>query len=249
MVVLDRVESLLARDVVHFDERPVREYCENHPLKVGKVEVDWSVKKIVNAIDRNVIMGCSVGLSEDHPNARLTSVCISGIDKDSLLVKPDHFSVRYYKEGTYNKSCDYILFTKFNGVRYAIFMDLKTKIYETPNGNVFSFRNDMDKAIVWQMIGADALADGIIDRISKKGATRHGTVIQYKKNAGWSELAKFKRRYLILYRDEDCTGNLMPRHIQEPNIASLEKTVHVMKVADGDTVPLGDMFSVGGLEA
>lgn len=248
MISLDGLERLLTREVFHFDEKPVRDYCQSHADKTGKAEVEWSRRRLIGRVRQNALNGASVELEENHPNAHLTSVTISGIDRDSLLVKPDHFSIRCFANDTYNKACDYILFTKFNGARYAIFIDLKTSIYENPSGNEFSYQDDKDKDIVWQMIGADALLDGMLDRLSKKGAKRHETVLRYKKDAAGIVLAGFKRRYLILYMHVDQTGNAQPRNLQEPNILSLEKVLHAMPVNNNATVPLGDLFSVGGLE-
>lgn len=249
MASLDSLEQLLAHEVVYFDETPVRDYRQNHlDQKSGRYEVGWSAQQLVNRVRQDALNGALVNLEENHPNARLTSVTISGIDRDSLVVKPDHFSIRCFTSGTYNKTCDYILFTKFNGLRYAIFIDLKTSIYEYPRGNVFSYQDDQDKAIVWQMIGADALLDGILDRLSKKGARKHDSVFHYKKTSGRFELAGFKRRYLVLYMHVDQTGNAMPRNLQDPNAFSLENEVHVMPVNNGEMVNLGRLFSVGGLE-
>lgn len=248
MISLDGLERLLSREVVHFDEKPVRDYCQNHADKIGKSEVDWSMRRLIGRIRKDALNGASVELEENHPNARLTSVTITGIDRDSLLIKPDHFSVRCFANDTYNKACDYVLFTKFNGLKYAIFIDLKTSIYENPDGNLFSYQDDKDKDIVWQMIGADALLDGMLDKLSKKGAKRHETVMRYKRDAAGIGLAAFKRRYLILYMHVDQTGNAQPRNLQEPNILSLEKGLHVMPVNNNATVTIGDLFSVGGLE-
>lgn len=248
MIALDSIERLLTHEVVHFDEKPVRDYCQNHADKIGKADVEWRLRRLVGRVRQDALKGASVTLEENHPNARLTSVTISDVDRDSLLIKPDHFSVRCFANDTYNKACDYILFTKFSGSRYAIFIDLKTSIYENPSGNVFSYQDDKDKDIVWQMIGADALLDGMLDRLSKKSAKRHDSVLHYKKDAAGIDLAVFKRRYLVLYMHVDQTGNAQPRNLQEPNILSLEKGVHVMPVKNNAIVKLGDLFSVGGLE-
>ena len=133
--------------------------------------------------------GGSVRLKETPP-ATLNNVQIVGLSSETVVVKPDHFGIRYYKADTYNKACDYLILTKdpSTNKRYAIFIDLKTDIQDSPDAqNVFTTSSDRDASCGMQFCGALALFKSLgygVDVISKCNA-----------------LTTYQPRYWVLYKN------------------------------------------------
>ena len=244
MGVLDDVERLLAKNVFHLDTQ--------EKLVDGMTSKVKSKVLIVKCGLDPLLQQSSVQLVEDDAGAGLNLVTLTNLDPDTLVLKPDHFGVHYFKRKTYNKACDYLVLTKFQGERYAIFIDLKTVVAEDQNlgDSIFRWEEDYDAEIVWQMIGADAIFDGLEDVIAKKALDSQSSPKANKVLSSRGELAKFKRRYIILYGHVDTSGESVCQStsFQQPNINILEKPVHVLQVPNNKTVALGSLFSVGSLE-
>lgn len=240
LVELDAVDRVVAMQGFYFDEDKVR----------NGDDVKWGLRDLRAKVLSDVSAGLWYSdLDEHEQTARLKRVRILGIDPESLVLKMDHFGVRHYKPKTWNKACDYLLLTIYNGKKYAIFIDLKTKIYEDPSGDNaqdLTVATDDNKLIAWQMIGADALLDGLIDVVQKRALTSRHTTKSNKRDASISPLAGYARRYVILYLDVDKTMGRVPptATIQDPNLCSLEKPVHVRKMDCGnDKIDFGSLFS------
>lgn len=196
-------------------------------------------------------------LEEKEQAARLRSVRVDGLDAESLILKPDHFGIGFYRSGSRNRACDFLILTKYNGDKYALFVDLKTVIGEFPigtDGEILSFNGLYDQKMVWQMIGADATFDGLLDSVVKNGAVQRMTAHDSKRACATSALAEYKRRYLILYMRVDVQAKNMTKKTQTPicpNDLALESPVHVYRLAvsrDGKSkVSLGCFFGQGHL--
>ena len=196
-------------------------------------------------------------LEEKEQSARLRSVRVDGLDSESLILKPDHFGIGFYRSGTRNRACDFLILTKYNGDKYALFIDLKTVIGEHPtgtNGEILSFSGLYNQKMVWQMIGADAAFDGLLDSVLKNRAGRRMTAYNSKRICATSALAKYKRRYLILYMRTDIQSKNATKKTQvpvPPNDLALESSVHVYRLMvspDGKSkASLGDFFGQGHL--
>ncbi len=97
-------------------------------------------------------------------------IYISGLGPNDLILKPDQFGVRYYKDDTYNKACDYLIVTFQDKLLYAIFVDLKTDFevrFPSSPGRAFEYvsKGNVEKA--WQMAGAVVVFESI-ERLAHK---------------------------------------------------------------------------------
>lgn len=100
-----------------------------------------------------------VDLVEDK-KAILNHIPLQNLGTDTLVLKPDHFNIRFYRAGTYNKACDYLVLTYDNAQKpHAVFIDLKTDIYDRPDPTTseFSTTSDRDAQCGLQFCGARAL--------------------------------------------------------------------------------------------
>ena len=105
------------------------------------------------------VLGGKVDLVEDK-KAILNHVPLLNLGTDTLVLKPDHFNIRFYRAGTYNKACDYLVLTYDHTQRpHAVFIDLKTDIYDRPDPSTgeFSTSSDRDAQCGLQFCGARAL--------------------------------------------------------------------------------------------
>ena len=213
-------------------------------------------RKLYIPIQTDVTSGSSYAiLDELDPIAKLKKVNLKGIDKTkTLILKADHFTLGYFRAETWCKACDFLVLTEHNQKKYALFIDLKTNIEDDVGNNceLKCDKSDFNAKIIWQMLGADALFDGLIDIVSKADSTVMCDAKTNKKRSANSVLASYKRRYIILYlrvmpvntRTSGCivrTGTL-----RRPNINSLESDVIALDVLKDDcTVDVGDLFSRG----
>ena len=146
-----------------------------------------------------------------------------------------------------------MVLTKFDNKKYALFLELKTSISEAPvdgDDGMFLTNTFYDKQIAWQMIGADASFDGILDVVSKLGNGGYKSVKDNKKKSGNSLLADYKRRYVVFYQKvvTHSEGVRSTGIAADPNVYSLESPIRALK-AEGETytVNVGDLFARGVL--
>lgn len=139
---------------------------------------------------KEICRNSHLALKEAHTSYNgLSKVEIYGLTGESLVLKPDHFSIRYFAGGTWNKCCDYILLTEFRGSRYAYFVDLKTNLSENPDADdVLTQDDDYDIDIAWQMHGANRLLNSLFD------------VLHTERGIARAELDSFTRKYAIFYK-------------------------------------------------
>ena len=249
MRVLDDLSSLLAKYIIDFEEGPIRKEISSNGLESGTNEIFW--EKSLPALNwgQALRLQGAIQLLETDENASLKDISITNVDSESLLIRPENFSIRHFRDDTYGKACDYILFTRYAQKKYAIFIELKSKIYENPDSNnAFVATKESNRAIVWQMIGADALLDSLVDILSKRKLGCRSTIKGYKAKSSKSPLAEFKRRYIVLYQTVDGTGVVQPRSIIPPNPNALEKPIQALKVHNHETFNIGHLFNAGGLE-
>lgn len=133
-------------------------------------------EKRLFCIDRKPLIckcDCYGGCSLTESNTRgIGCVYVTGLGQSDLILKTDQFGVRYFKEGTYNKACDYLIITFQGNCLYAIFIDLKTDFeVRDPTLRVGSFEyvsvGNLEKG--WQMAGAVVLFESIERLASKIG--------------------------------------------------------------------------------
>lgn len=97
---------------------------------------------------------------EECEKALLNHVPLYNLGDNTLVLKPDNFNIRFYKSGTYNKACDYLVLT-YDSLNkpHAVFIDLKTDIYDRPNPTTGEFRtnSERDAQCGLQFCGARAL--------------------------------------------------------------------------------------------
>lgn len=240
LIELSLVESLLNKTCVYFDENKCR---------AGDAVV-YESRKIREEIRVDVMSNkMAVDLKEDEPCARLKHITISDVDEETLVLKPDNFGRQYFRPCTYNKACDYLILTRWNRVRYALFVDLKTKIHEHPDGGLFRYESsDKDKEMAWQMIGADNLLDSLIVTAERqKGNKRFSNGVLA--DMASSKLMGYRRRYLIFYIGvEPESGSLSSTRtipVQRPLTTLLEKPIHAFDVINNDKMQIGDLFGRG----
>ena len=110
-------------------------------------------------------------IENDSRTNGITQIYISGLDGNAIVLKPDLFGVKFFKRGTYNKACDYLILTKYNSIYYALFIDLKTDVVvgvnENDNKVPYVCAGNIEKA--WQMAGARFLLDSILNLARKVG--------------------------------------------------------------------------------
>ena len=239
LVELDFVDRYLASTVHTIDlENPGVDgrYADIQKHPKIKVEADW-------AHNTHFVM-----LNESSEFARLTEIRLCDVDAESLVLKPDRFWIQYFADKTWGKACDYLVLTVHNKVKYAIFIDLKTKIAEQPkseNYEELTYASDFNKGIVWQMIGADAFLDGMVDVLLKRTLKACADTPANKRRAAAHELAKYRRRYLVLYRSVDT--QLQSIHSTKvplaPNVYSLEKPIRTYRVSNSSNISLGALFT------
>lgn len=218
------------------------------------------VNLIVDWLNNN----CSVELHEDRHlgvnAALLEKVTIKDLHRETLVLKPDHFTVQHFKRGTYNKACDYLILTRFNEENYALFIDLKTSIGREPNDGKLDFRgSDYDSGMIWQMIGADTLFDGLTGVVYKDATYQGGGTVSRinsyasdLKKCAKKPLAKYKRRYIVLYmkitpHTNATSGGIQTTSLRFPHDECLEREVCALEVSNGDSLKLGELISCVGL--
>ncbi len=69
---------------------------------------------------------------EDGPDATLTKVYLTGLACETLVLKPDNFGIQFFKGGSWNRACDYLVLTEFNGKKYALLIELKSSLNDKP---------------------------------------------------------------------------------------------------------------------
>lgn len=190
----------------------------------------------------------------------LEQVTIEGLNVETLVLKPDNFVVQHYKHGTWNKACDYLVLTEFDSEKYAIFIDLKTSIGCDPadDGSLIFQKSEYDSDMVWQMLGADLLFNGLLNAVYLR--TRYyidntlGRAKSYKsemKFCSQTPLSSYNRRYLILYmntktRTTTTNGGIQSTGACAPNDACLGSKVLAKQVVNKEVVNIGDIVSFVG---
>lgn len=213
-------------------------------------------RKLYVPIATNVTFGNDYAVLEElDPLAKLRRVNLKGIDRTkTLILKADHFTLGYFKAETWCKACDFLVLTEHKRKKYALFIDLKTNVEDDfgDNCELKCDKSDFNTKIIWQMLGADALFDGLIDVVSKVDSTVMRDTKANKTQSANSELASYKRRYVILYLKARPINTLTSGSIsrtgalRKPNLKSLEADVLALDVLnDGCTVDVGDFFSRG----
>lgn len=244
---LSALKSILSDEIYFFPA--------DGTYEVGK-EYRCEKRKLNVSIKTDVTFGNDYAVLEElDPIARLKTINLKGIDRTkTLVVKADHFTLGYFKAETWCKACDFLVLTEHNKKKYALFIDLKTNIEDDLgcNSELKCDKSDFNAKILWQMVGADALLDGLIDVVSKKDSSVMRDTVANKKQSANSVLASYRRRYVIFYLNvrpiNTLTGGSIARTgtLRRPNLNSLETDVLAFDVAkDGCTIAVGDLFSLG----
>lgn len=190
----------------------------------------------------------------------LEQVTIAGLNVETLVLKPDNFAVQHYKGGTWNKACDYLVLTEFDSKKYAIFIDLKTSIGCDPadDGSLIFQGSEYDSDMVWQMLGADLLFNGLLNtaylrtRYYIENTQRRAKSYKSEmKICCQTPLSSYNRRYLILYmnkkiRTSTTSGGIQSTGACAPNDACLESRVLAKQVANKEVINIGDIVSFVG---
>lgn len=123
-------------------------------------------------------------------NAVLNCVNLNGLQPDTVILKPENFGIRFYKRDTYNKSCDYLFLTyDGQGHPHAVFIDLKTDIFDPPDSNTgrLMANASRDAKCGMQFCGAQALfklLSYMVKSVSKCDA-----------------LTKYREHYWVFYKN------------------------------------------------
>ena len=255
---LDVLDHLLADACFNIDREALR------LKKTVMIDAEKDLHKLKADITKDVLSDdYLVELHEDQNlgirASLLDGVTITDLDKETLVLRPDHFSVQHYKAGTLNKACDYLILTSFNGERYALFIDLKTSIGREPNDGKLDFSgSDYDSNMVWQMIGADALLDNLTGVVSKRlryqgklTGVRAGSHICELKKCAKTPLASYKRRYIILYlkvvpHTNATQGGVRTTGVKIPYELCLESEVCALQVSNNNKLKIGELIACVG---
>lgn len=244
---LSALKSILSDEIFFFPSEGTYE--------VGK-QYSCAKRKLCVPIKTDITFGKDYAVLEElDPIAKLKKVNLKGIDRTkTLILKADHFTLGYFKSETWCKACDFLVLTEHGRKKYALFIDLKTNVENEFGDNCVlkCDKSDFNTKIIWQMLGADALFDGLIDVVSKiNSSVMRGTKANKTQSAN-SALASYKRRYVILYLKTKpvntlTSGGIMRTGVlRKPNLKSLEADVLALNVLnDGCTVDVGEFFSRG----
>lgn len=246
-IELSTLKNILSDEIFFFPS--------NSTYEVGK-SYRCAKRKLYVPITTDVTFGNDYAVLEElDPLAKLKSVKLKGIDRTkTLILKADHFTLGYFKAETWCKACDFLVLTEHGRKKYALFIDLKTSVEDDfeDNCKLKCNKSDYNTKIIWQMLGADALFDGLIDVVSKVNSSAMRDTKANKTQSANSELASYKRRYVILYLKANPINTLTSGSIartgvlRKPNLKSLESDVLALDVLnDGCTVDVGDFFSRG----
>lgn len=215
--------------------------------KIG-IKYDYSVEKWTVELTEAKHQGIDAAL--------LKKVTLTDLDAEALVLCPDHFAVQHFKGGTWNKACDYLVLTRFGEGKYAFFIELKTSIECEPdnNGALAFGKSAYDASIVWQMLGADALFDGLVDVVFKGKRVTSPRAKSYKAEmmkCVKSDLAQYKRRYVVLFQNIKSLINTTGGGVQStafvpPNDACLESSVYVFQVENNECVSIGALVGHTG---
>lgn len=252
---LDDLEGILAKVCFPVDRD---QFDDSGKLTIDRtgdclsLQVDMLVNPLSSA-------GCVELLEEQHQNVNaslLKKVTVKELHSESLVLRPDHFAVQHFKPKTWNKACDYLILTTFNGTKYALFIDLKTSLECKPdaNGRLVFQGLPYHSEMVWQMMGADALFDGLVNVVHKTShkmprAKSHDSELRL---CGNSSLAAYKRRYLVLYQaiqnhPNMTAGGISSTSIRSPNDLCLENEVKVLEVTNNEEKSIGALIGAAGL--
>lgn len=233
----------------------------------GKVTIDEAkdLLKLRANITKDILNDCCmVELCEDQNLGIMASllgrVTIIDLNKETLVLKPDHFAIQHYRAGTLNKACDYLILTCFQNEKYALFIDLKTSIGREPiDGKLDFVGSDYDSSMVWQMIGADALFDNLTWVVYKRMTYQVGDmgtrarlhVSELKKYAK-TPLANYKRRYIILYlkvipHTNTTRGGISTTSVKPPYDRCLESEVCALQVSNNKKLRFGELIACVGV--
>ena len=256
---LDSLEYILA-DACYRVDRDVL-------AKEGTVLIDYNKDKCslrANLKYNNILQAYGVELQEEQnlmiQANLLKKVTITGLHKDSLVLKPDHFMVQHFRGRTWNKACDYLILTRFNDEDYAFFIELKTSISLNPDDHArLVFKGfDYDSGMIWQMIGANVLFDNLIEVVYKSTkyhalytGPRAKSHLQELKGCATSQLAKYKRIYVVLYskviaHPNTTVGGIRKTGMVVPNEASLERDVYALQIDDESSRSIGELIACAG---
>lgn len=255
---LDSLDHILADACFNIDREALRSN------KTIMIDAEKDLHKLRADITKDILSGdYLVELHENHnfgiSASLLDSVTITDLDKETLVLKPDHFSVQHYKAGTLNKACDYLILTSFSRERYALFIDLKTSIGQEPNDGKLNFiGSDYDSNMVWQMMGADALLDNLTGVVYKRmryqgklTGARAGSHICELKKCAKTQLASYKRRYIILYlkvvpHTNATQGGIRTTGVKIPYELCLESEVCALQVSNNKKLKFGELIACVG---
>lgn len=246
---LSALKSILSDEIFFFPSDGTYEVGKSYCCEKRKLYVP---------IMTNVTFGNDYAVLEElDPIAKLKRVNLKGIDRTkTLILKADYFASGYFKAGTWCKACDFLVLTEHKREKYALFIDLKTSVEDEfgDNCELKCDKSDFNTKIMWQMLGTDALFDGLIDVVSKVDSSVMRDAKANKMQSANSALASYKRRYVILYLKAKPVNTLTSGGIartgalRKPNLNSLEADVLALGVLnDGCTVDVGDFFSRGVL--
>lgn len=244
---LSALKSILSDEIFFFHS--------DVPYEVGEM-YSCAKRKLYTPIVTDAIFGNDYAVLEElDPLAKLKKVTLKGIERTkTLILKADHFTASYFKSETWCKACDFLVLTEYNRGKYALFIDLKTNVEDEfgDNCELKCDKSDLNTKIIWQMLGADALFDGLIDVVAKVDASVMRDTKANKMLSANSELASYKRRYVILYLkakpiDSRTSGSIVRTGVlRKPNLKSLGSDVLALDVPNDDcTVDVGDFFSRG----
>jgi len=125
-------------------------------------------------------------LQEGGDDATLRNVPLDGVSASGIVLKPDSFCITFFKSKLgLNKACDYLVLTEHKNTKYAIFIELKSSIYNDPDtkGNLRLLENK-DILTACQLNSTSALFDylcAVEKRVNKTtslfGYSRHFAVL------------------------------------------------------------------------
>lgn len=171
----------------------------------------------------------------EDPVAMLNKVKVEDLTTDALILKPDHFFVRFYKGDMHNKACDYLILTEVAGRKHAFFLDLKTDIWDRPHADGRLCTNsERDAECAMQFCGAEALHKAL--SYSLECLT------------GCSALSSYKTHFCVLYKkflsSPSVTSFAQPTTQNIPGVvkrfarSKLRDRVHALQIPNNGTVSI-----------
>ncbi|MBQ4384369.1 MAG: hypothetical protein II823_00395 [Kiritimatiellae bacterium] len=174
-------------------------------------------------------------MAEDGPDATLTKVYLTGLACETLVLKPDNFGIKFFKGGSWNRACDYLVLTEFGGEKYALFLELKSSLNDRPESgdHLLIIESNADKKKMQQLESSCGLFEFLKLLVSKECAI--------------NDLKNVRVCKLVLY------DSIKPRPPLQSSVRPISgkrikaEDIKTLEVHDAETLDIAKIMKVFGV--